>query len=173
MTKSQVTCIFAFCAMVMTYSKPANGQSTYPNSPQVSRATAAMHYFSNRGGGDNIRTLIRRQMPTPQHAQHSNAQSAGKPFQDVIPQPTLSPYLTLDAINDDNSLPNYHTLVRPLLEERQELQKQVLRQQRQRKEDRIASSRGNLTRRLEANIPTTGSSGQFMNMGSYYPMARK
>ena len=52
-------------------------------------------------------------------------QAASKPFDDVLQPSSISPYLNLDRLELDVSLPNYHAFVLPQLEQEEELQRQA------------------------------------------------
>src|SRR5690606_4721162 len=83
-------------------------------------ATPAYQYFGSRSSNP---------LPAGQQMQvggraiihvHQQLQvSGGKPFQDIQQQPTLSPYLALDAVPERNtSLPNWHLFVQPQMQQR-------------------------------------------------------
>ncbi len=106
--------------------------------------------------------------PDQQAPQISNA----KPFQEIQRQPTISPYLALDLLESSTGLPNYTMFVQPQLERRAASEAQERELQRLRQQVRVAAARGVVSKSGIAGVPTTGSSLQFMNVGSYFPSAR-
>ncbi len=136
--------------------------------------TPAAQYFANRSA-NNVTNQNRAQAPgmqnhapAPQHVQISGS----KPFQNVQQAPTLSPYLALDLIESSTQLPNYHAFVQPQIQQRAANESQARELQRLRQQVRVATATGVLSRNPTAGVPTTGSSSQFMNMGSYFPDRR-
>ena len=133
--------------------------------------TPAMQYF----GGSRV------SIP---RAQHQRTQRPGKlvavpqaqqipqdkPFTDTIRPQTISPYLNLDRLESGTSLPNYHTFVRPLIQQQQESRKQALQAHRQKQQVRMAAASSSHS---NADMQKTGQSSQFMNIGNYYPGLRR
>lgn len=98
---------------------------------------------------------------------------SGKPFRNLYREPTLSPYLALDLVNDEGSgLPNYYAFYQPQQQQRQANEAQKVRIRRLQQQLRTATAKGAVTRNLSGGMPTTGSSSQFMNLGGYYPGLR-
>jgi hypothetical protein len=99
------------------------------------------------------------------------AAAINKPFSNASHRPTVSPYLNLlrDELSDE-TIPNYHTLVRPQMEQIQFQQTQqrqndlVYRQLQQ-----IQAQAGFNPQGSEVMLPT-GHSTTFQYYGSYYPM---
>lgn len=99
--------------------------------------------------------------------------SGGKPFEHIQRPSTLSPYLALDAVPESNtSLPNWHLFVQPQMQQRNAGEAHARELMRARQQMRVASSRHMVPESAPAGVPITGSSTQFMNMGSYFPTAR-
>ncbi len=141
--------------------------------------TPAAQYFANRSAHNamnrnqtqtpGIQTPgMQNYAPAPQHVQISGS----KPFQNVQQSPTLSPYLAMDLIESSTQLPNYHAFVQPQIQQRAANESQARELQRLRQQVRVATATGVLSRNPTAGVPTTGSSSQFMNMGSYFPDRR-
>lgn len=133
--------------------------------------TPAAQYFTARYNGGVQQQVIqqapggRNQAPAPQAVEISGS----KPFQNIQHAPTLSPYLALDLIESSTQLPNYQAFVQPQLQQRAANDAQAREIARLRQQVRVATSRGVVSRNPTPGVPTTGSSMQFMNMGSYFP----
>jgi hypothetical protein len=134
-------------------------------------STPAAQYFTSRNNGG-----IQNQYPqqTPGLRNHAPAPqtveiTGSKPFQNIQHAPTLSPYLALDLIESSTQLPNYQAFVQPQLQQRAANDAQAREIARLRQQVRVATSRGVVSRNPTPGVPTTGSSMQFMNMGSYFP----
>ncbi len=111
----------------------------------------------------------RHHVPTPHVVQNSES----KPFQHIQQQPTLSPYLSLDLVPESaTSVPNYHAFVLPQIQQRAANESHTRELQRMRQQMRGATRRGIVSRNSNGGVPTTGSSEQFMNLGSYFPGMR-
>ena len=141
--------------------------------------TPAAQYFANRSANNAMNHNqpqapgiqapgMQNYAPAPQQVQISGS----KPFQNVQQAPTLSPYLALDLIESSTQLPNYHAFVQPQIQQRAANESQARELQRLRQQVRVATATGVLSRNPTAGVPTTGSSSQFMNMGSYFPDRR-
>lgn len=98
---------------------------------------------------------------------------ASKPFSNVTQSSNLSPYLNIGGL-PTGAVPNYHTQVRPQLEQQQN---QAQRQQRARRaqEAQSVAARAPYELRGASDIMPTGHaatyqnlSGRFMNYGGYY-----
>jgi hypothetical protein len=99
--------------------------------------------------------------------------AGGKPFEHIRRQPTLSPYLGLDAAPESStSLPNWHLFVQPEIQQRNSAEVQARELMRARQQMRVASARHAVTEAPPAGAPITGSSTQFMNVGGYFPGVR-
>lgn len=83
----------------------------------------------------------------------------------LLNRPTVSPYLNLLRTESEITLPNYHTLVRPQLEGRQDVEKQqvAIRQL----QSHVSSIQGRMAR--ERNEFGTGHPTRFMTYLHYYP----
>jgi hypothetical protein len=140
---------------------------------QPLRTPAAM-YFGSRSASNQMSQNQQAGLgmgnyaPTHQPTQVSD----GKPFQDIQRQPTLSPYLALDLVESSTGLPNYTMFVQPQLQQRAANEAQERELQRLRQQVRVATARGVVSKNPTAGVPTTGSSMQFMNVGSYFPSVR-
>jgi hypothetical protein len=134
-------------------------------------STPAAQYFTARyNGGIQNQPIqqapgMRNYAPAPQAVEITGS----KPFQNIQHAPTLSPYLALDLIESSTQLPNYQAFVQPQLQQRAANEAQAREIARLRQQVRIATSRGVVSRNPTPGVPTTGSSMQFMNMGSYFP----
>jgi hypothetical protein len=134
-------------------------------------STPAAQYFTSRNNGgfqsQNPQQAYgpRNQAPAPQAVEISGT----KPFQNIQHAPTLSPYLAMDLIESSTQLPNYQAFVQPQLQQRAANDAQARELARLRQQVRVATSRGVVSRNPTPGVPTTGSSMQFMNMGSYFP----
>jgi hypothetical protein len=133
--------------------------------------TPAAQYFTGRSNGGVQNQYpqqspgLRNHAPAPQTVEINGS----KPFQNIQHAPTLSPYLALDLIESSTQLPNYQAFVQPQLQQRAANDAQAREIARLRQQVRVATSRGVVSRNPTPGVPTTGSSMQFMNMGSYFP----
>ena len=127
-----------------------------------------MDYF----GGANVRTpqTPKIRMPAPEPVKPA---SRTKPFSGVQPSPTISPYLGLNTFQTEGTIPNYYTLVRPMLQQEQINRSQRAQISRMQHQIHSASNYGIAAPNPQGGIPTTGHSTQFQNMGAYYPGAEK
>lgn len=106
----------------------------------------------------------------------SNAQPnrpRSKPFANVQQSSNLSPYLNIGGL-PTGAVPNYHTQVRPQLEQQQN-QAQRQQQARRAQEAQSVAARAPYELRGASDIMPTGHaatyqnlSGRFMNYGGYY-----
>lgn len=139
---------------------------------QFGQSTAAARYFTGRSGINLPVHPSRRPAPAPQPMNLSNGQ---KPFSGLHQPRTISPYLSLDIqVNDDNgeALPNYYAFYRPQREQQEAIESQQAQIRRLQQQARVANASSELSRRVVPGMPTTGTSSQFMNIGSYYPGLR-
>jgi hypothetical protein len=158
---------FALLFLTVEFAAAAN--------PQAGVSTAAGTYF----GGSN--TFIRyqparRSAPAPQPMDISGR---GKPFENLYRQPTVSPYLALDLLNDEGTgLPNYYAFYKPQQERQQANEAQEARIRRLQQQLRMTTAAGAISRNSSISrissggMPTTGTSSQFMNLGGYFPGLR-
>ena len=154
------TSLFCFALMFLT------GDFAVAANPRIGMSTAASRYF---GGGNTImpHQPARRPAPAPQPM---DITGRGKPFHGLYRQPTLSPYLTLDLVNDDGTgLPNYYAFVQPLLMQQSTNQSQQKQFGRMEQQLRAVSTNGIIANNPSGGMPTTGHSTQFLNMGNYFP----
>jgi hypothetical protein len=101
----------------------------------------------------------------------ASAQAEQLPFSNVGPlRPTVSPYLNLLTPNAPG-VSNYHTLVRPQFQQREEqLRQQAQIRQIQRQVER--GQPGGVPIRGSQEIRATGHETGFMNFLHYYPVRR-
>ena len=162
------TSLFCFALMFLT------GDFAVAANPRIGMSTAASRYF---GGGNTImpHQPARRPAPAPQPM---DITGRGKPFHGLYRQPTLSPYLTLDLVNDDGTgLPNYYAFYQPQRQQQQANEAQEARIRRLQQQLSTATATGEISRNPtsknpSSGMPTTGTSSQFMNLGGYYPGLR-
>lgn len=133
--------------------------------------TPAAAYFGRQSARNTMQSPGgRNSMPAPQPVQIAGT---GKPFQHIQQPPTLSPYLALDLVPETaTSVPNYHAFVMPRMQQQAEYASQSRELQRLRQQVRVATARGKVSKSPTGGVPTTGSSEQFMNLGSYFPGTR-
>jgi hypothetical protein len=136
--------------------------------------TPALQYFGSRSQnplstGQSVQVGGRAFV----HGHQQLQVGGGKPFDQIQRQPTLSPYLALDAVPESStSLPNWHLFVQPQMQQRKDGEAQALELMRARQRIRVATARHIVPESPPAGAPITGSSTQFLNMGSYFPGAR-
>jgi hypothetical protein len=131
--------------------------------------TPAAQYFANR----QLNTEVPSQPIAIKQQVRQPLQTSGvKPFENIQRQPTLSPYLGLDAVPESStSLPNWHLFVQPQMQQRNSAESQareLIRMRQQMRAGRVHVASQNSS----PGIPTTGSSSQFMNVGGYFPGLR-
>jgi hypothetical protein len=149
-------------------------QSASQGQVRQSTPTPALQYFGSRSANA---VLPVQQAPIYGHASVGSNQQlqapGGKPFEYVQRQSTLSPYLALDAVPESNtSMPNWHLFVQPQMQQRHAGEVRARELVRARQQMRVASARHIVPESAPAGVPITGSSTQFLNMGSYFPGAR-
>jgi hypothetical protein len=155
------TASFCFALLFLT------GEFAAAANPQGGTSTAAGRYF--RSG----RTIMphqpaRRPAPVPM-----DVSGTGKPFKNLYREPTLSPYLSLDLLNNEETgVPNYYAFYQPQRRQQQANEAQEAQIRRLQQQLHTATAKGAVTRNLSGGMPTTGSSSQFMNLGGYYPGLR-
>ena len=136
--------------------------------------TPAAQYFGNRNAGaamqgQPLAAPTRTYGPTRQPLQVAG----GKPFETIQRQPTLSPYLALDAVPEGStSLPNWHLFVQPQLQQRNSAEVQARELMRTRQQMRVARPGHIVPETPPAGAPISGSGTQFLNVGSYFPGVR-
>jgi hypothetical protein len=147
----------------------AVGATAHGADPRLGMPTAASQYFA----GSHVMAPnqpLHRPAATPQPMEEP---VGGKPFQALRREPTLSPYLALDMLNDvDTGLPNYHAYYRPMRQQQEANAAQEARLRRMQQQLHVANSTGAAKRNLQGGMPTTGTSTQFMNLGGYFPGLR-
>jgi hypothetical protein len=95
---------------------------------------------------------------------------AQKPFANATHRPTVSPYLNLMREDfSDETVPNYHTLVRPQLEQIQFQQAQQQRNDVVYRQLQQIQARGGLSPQGSEEMIPTGHATGFLNYSYYYP----
>ena len=151
------------------WSGVAWGQTDSRMYQKNSRApTAALEFFSRSSRG-SVGHAPRRNMPPPRSLQLSGI---SKPFSNIRRQPTISPYLNLDVLQSETSLPNYYAYVRPQLQQQQTNREQQAQIFRLKQKLRSATAMGVISDNLSGGMPTTGHSSQFLNSGGYFSGVR-
>ncbi|TWU29929.1 hypothetical protein [Bythopirellula polymerisocia] len=156
-----------YCTMVGILCAGLNVHLATNSQAQVNQAsyqTPAAAYFSSGQG-------YYRQATVPQQAVATQVVqlNGNKPFQNIQRGPTVSPYLSLDMPETSTSLPNYYAYVRPQLQQRETNEVQAEEIRRLRQQVRMSGGRGSISKNTNEGMPTTGSSSQFLNLGSYFP----
>ena len=133
--------------------------------------TPAMQYFGRGRVSPSLPPLqeARNLTGAPQGVQIAR----GKPFQDTVRPPTLSPYLSLDRFESETGLPNYHAFVRPQIQQQQENRQQARKASRLKQQTRMASAPAAVSRSTHRRPESTGQGSQFLNVGNYFPGLRK
>ena len=140
-----------------------------PATAQSGTQTPAGRYFGGRTAITS-RLPVRNSNPAPQPMDVSGA---GKPFEQLQREPVLSPYLSLDLVNDDGTgLPNYYAFYKPQRDQQQKLLSQEARIRKLQQQLRVAGATRTISQDPVVGMPTTGNSSQFMNLGNYYPGLR-
>ncbi|MEX0937915.1 MAG: hypothetical protein WDZ59_08630 [Pirellulales bacterium] len=103
----------------------------------------------------------------------NTAPSVQKPFVNVEPRPTVSPYVNLGRDNEDLTLPTYQTLVRPFVQQREINERQQLEIQQLNRQFNNARTDFQLQQQLGAGgLRPTGHQVRFMNLAPYYRLPR-
>jgi hypothetical protein len=145
------------------------GEFAYGEDSRAGMTTAAGQYF---GGSHGVLSEQPARRPAPR-PQPMNGAASSKPFQNVKREPTLSPYLALDLLNDDDTrLPNYYAFYQPMRQQQLESDAQEARIRRLQQQLRVSNATGAVSRNPRGGMPTTGNSSQFMNLGGYFPGLR-
>jgi len=132
--------------------------------------TPTAQYFGGRASRDFGRQPSQRQLPGSQPVQLAGS---AKPFQNIHRPPALSPYLSLDLINDSGTaLPNYYAFFQPQMQQRQANQAQEAEIRRLQQQVRVTAATGAISSNPQSGMPTTGQGSQFMNLGGYFPAMR-
>jgi len=98
-----------------------------------------------------------------------------KPFSHIQRPPTLSPYLNLLRNGGDSldGLPNYHTFVRPALEQQRTNQRQQRQIQRLGREVQSVNRQLSFQADPSNAVRPTGHTTVFMNHSHYYTFGRR
>ena len=132
-------------------------------------STPALKYFGRGKRVPMARPRRRHQAPPTPPFQLAG----GKPFQNVQYRPTISPYLSLDAVESSVGLPNYYSRVLPQIKQQQELQAQSSQLRRLQQQVRLANAPGMISNNRNGGAPTTGHSTQYLNVGGYFPSVQR
>lgn len=155
-------------ACVIGLAGAVHGQSAYQPGSYLRLSGSfnpAMRYFGGaEAHGAHLRPVQQRQVPS----QRMQPTAPGKPFEHAVRRATISPYLSLDLREAELGIPNYYAFVKPQLQQRRANQVQAAELQRLQQQLRTASAAGGILRNPAGGVPTTGTSTQFMNTGSYY-----
>lgn len=96
-----------------------------------------------------------------------------RPFNNVMPGPSVSPYLALDVRDGDSGLSAYHMFVKPQLDQQQFNAIQQAQYQRLQGQVRSATTASaNVAPGPGAGISIGDHRSRFMNYGGYFPTAR-
>jgi len=94
-----------------------------------------------------------------------------KPFANATHRPTVSPYLNLLREDlTDEVVPNYHTLVRPQLQQIEFQQQQQQQNAMMYRQLQQLQARSAFTPQGSETMLPTGHMTTFLNLGGYYPM---
>jgi hypothetical protein len=85
----------------------------------------------------------------------------------LVSRPTVSPYLNLLRAESDITMPNYHTLVRPAIESRQQSAEQST--EIRRLQSNVTNMQGKLAGKNRGSQFSTGHPTRFMSYLHYYP----
>lgn len=158
--------------MLILSNSTAHGQQLMQTNSSMSsgpdRSTPALKYFGRGRQSVAPRQQQRRPILTAAPTQFKNS----KPFQNIHRRPTISPYLSLDAVDTGVGLPNYYSRVLPLIEQEKSSRTQSTNLRHLKQQFRTASRPGTPQTR-NGGVPTTGHSSQFLNHGSYFPTLRR
>ena len=157
------TTSLCFATLVLTAELASAGN------PRSAVSTPASQFFS---GARSVRSYQTPSRPTAAPQQMDISQQ-GKPFANLYRRPALSPYLSLELFNEeDTGLPNYYAFYKPQRDQQEANELQEARIRRLQQQVRMANSTGALSRNPTPGMPTTGNSSQFLNLGGYYPGLR-
>lgn len=147
-----------------TATAPSYARCTGQNNP-------AINFFGLSRSQRYTQPAPRAATPAPA-LQPVAANNAPKPYATLRQSSNISPYLNLDAREDEFSLPNYYAFVRPQLDQQQFNHTQQLENRRMQQQLRMAAVGASLGAGAGGGLPTTGHGTQFMNAGSFYPAVR-
>ena len=145
------------------------GFSTASTNQRAPASSPALSFFGRPKSMQYTARMRRTQLPAPRPIQMA---PAVKPYSGVQQASAISPYLALDAIETETSLPNYFMYVKPQLDMQRQYQVQQAQYQRLQQQLRAATAGTALNGSPSGGMPTTGHSAQFMNRGGYYPGLR-
>jgi hypothetical protein len=106
----------------------------------------------------------------PAHAQLYNPRSASissATTNYLVNRPTVSPYLNLLRPESETAMPNYQTLVRPVVERRRQASRQAATIGRL--QSRVTNMQGQMAGQRRGSQFTTGHPSRFMSYLHYYP----
>ena len=164
--------VLAFAISPTAFGQTGRFQNHYASRIQQQRSstttTPAMQFFGNGHRPRPTNPQVRNLLPVPQPVQVAGA----KPFTTLERGATLSPYLGLDLLSSETSLPNYHAFVRPNQQQQQLNLAQAAQVRRLKQQLRVATAQGIVSNNPSGGVPTTGASAQFLNMGGYFPATK-
>jgi hypothetical protein len=144
----------------------AANRGEMPSTPLTNeQVRAALGYNGNAASGQTVTQMRRRTpiVPSPQSARRE-----GKPFQTLMRDPTITPWLNLYRFEDLSELPNYFALVRPQLDQldtNYRNQSDITHLQR---EVRNVSTAVVGPQYGTAGMPPTGHTARFMDTAQFY-----
>ncbi len=168
-------CSFCLLGSLLLTSQQATGQVSGYHAG-ATPMTPAMKYFG-RGLRASVAQpqashQVRRQAPIVRRAYQPVENN--KPFQNVRQRSTISPYLALDALENNVGLPNYYLSVLPQLQQQEANDAKAIELRRLQQQVRTA----NAANQQGFNSPNgavrpASYSSQFLNNGSYFPTLRR
>ena len=183
---ASVGCLITSCLVWGTTEAGAQTRSTFdmnaPVGPTVSRGSQFgynqdlenLQYSMRKRRAPTISSVSRFTRGLAERSLSTRGRPASKPFANVTQRPTLSPYLNLlrNEGLDLGGLPNYHTFVRPALEQ-EGTNRQTSREIQGLSQQVEAVNRQLAFQPAEAGmIRPTGHQTVFMNHSHYYNFAR-
>ena len=131
--------------------------------------TPAMRYFGNVAADP----VVGQRRPQLLAMSHPVPLTSSKPFENAVRQPTLSPYLSLNLIENETGLPNYHAWVRPQVRQRETDRERSFQTRRQQRKLQAVDASSQVSPNRGGQVPTTDGTSRFLNLGSYFPGLRK
>lgn len=115
----------AFALLALLFAQPVWGQTSRPD-PYAARIMLGPESYTWQA---TRQPATAQQPQRPQSARFGNAQARQrgpsiKPFNTVVAEPTVSPYLNLYRQDGNEAAPNYYAFVRPQLQQAQQNRQQ-------------------------------------------------